>query len=364
MAQFMSRSNPVLMNPDLEKLIELQATDAEVQRLQAEIAMLPRRVTEIETKLADARAVVEKAKSAMKANDAGRRKLEGEIQAQQQKISKYRDQSLEVKTNEQYKALLQEIKFAEDQIRACEDRILEGMIGTEDLEKKLKAAEAELKAETAEIEREKAEARGVTAKDEAELAEWNAKRDGLRKGISPQHLAYYDRVAGVRKTALAEARDHKCSACQVMLRPQTYNEVRTNEQIIACDSCQRLLYYDPAHEPVAEQPAEQKHKHTASGSLWLYLSDSGYGAVFIFMQNTEGGSRKRYYDADTGRALDTVDVPNTDFKHAFSGELRHGHRMQFEGAPSFTDEQLAPEPLTELQRERHELHQEEPAAQS
>ena len=352
------------MNPDLERLLELQGGEREIARLNAEVTALPKRVAAIEAQLAGTKSQVEKAKAAISANLADRKKQEAKIQDEQGKISKYREQSLAVKTNDQYKALLHEIQFAEQEIRACEDRILEGMIGTEDLEKKLKAAEAELKAETAEIEREKAEARGVTAKDEAELAEWNAKRDGLRKGISPQHLAYYDRVAGVRKTALAEARDHKCSACQVMLRPQTYNEVRTNEQIIACDSCQRLLYYDPAHEPVAEQPAEQKHKHTASGSLWLYLSDSGYGAVFIFMQNTEGGSRKRYYDADTGRALDTVDVPNTDFKHAFSGELRHGHRMQFEGAPSFTDEQLAPEPLTELQRERHELHQEEPAAQS
>ena len=349
------------MNPDLEKLIELERVEREIARLTAEVAALPRRVAAIEAQLADTKGQVEKAKAAIAANLADRKKQEQKIQDEQQKISKYRDQSLSVKTNEQYKALLQEIQFAEKEIRSFEDRILEGMIGNEDLEKRVKAAEAELKAETAEIEKEKAEARAVTAKDEAELKEWNAQRDQLRAGITPQHLAYYDRVAAVRKSALAEARDHKCSACQVMLRPQTYNEVRTNSEIMACDSCQRILYYDPAHEP-APVADDGKHKKIHAGSAWLYLSDSGYGAVFIFMQNAEDHCRKRYFDADTGRALDRVEVAHTDYKHAFAGELRVGRRMNYEPAPSFEDEQLAPEALAELQREVAEIQQAEAPA--
>ncbi len=351
------------MNPDLERLIELQRVEREIARLAAEIADLPQRVAAIEAQLADTKGQVEKAKAAISANLADRKKQEQRIQDEQQKISKYRDQSLSVKTNEQYRALLQEIQFAENEIRACEDRILEGMVGNEELEKKLKAAEAELKAETAEIEKEKTEARALTAKDEAELASWTAQRNTLRAGISAAHLAYYDRVAAVRKNALAEARDHKCSACQVMLRPQTYNEVRTNREIIACDSCQRILYYDPAHEP-APAAQDSKPKKIPAGSAWIYLSDSGYGAVFVFMQNAEDRSRKRYFDADTGRALDRVEAPNLDYKHAFAGELRAGRRMNYEATPSFEDEQLAPEALAELQREVAEIHQAEaPATQ-
>ncbi len=349
------------MNPDLEKLIELERVEREIARLSAEVASLPKRVAAIEAQLADTKSQVDKAKAAITANLADRKKQEQKIQDEQQKISKYRDQSLSVKTNEQYKALLQEIQFAESAIRACEDRILEGMIGNEELEKKLKAAEAELKVETAEIEKEKAEARAVTAKDEAELKDWAAQRDQLRAAITPTHVAYYDRVAAVRKNALAEARDHKCSACQVMLRPQTYNEVRTNSEIMACDSCQRILYYDPAHEP-APAAEDGKARKIHAGSAWLYLSDSGYGAVFIFMQNADDPCRKRYFDADTGRALDRVEIANTDYKHAFAGELRAGRRMNYEAAPNFEDEQLAPEALAELQREVAEIHQTEAPA--
>ena len=351
------------MNPDLEKLIELQGVEREIARLTAEVAALPGRVAAIEAQLADTRAQVEKAKAAIAANLNDRRRQEQKIQDEQQKISKYRDQSLAVKTNEQYKALLQEIQFAENEIRGCEDRILEGMVGNEDLEKKQKASEAELKAEMAEIEKEKAEARAVTAKDEAELAQWNAKRDTLRQAIAPDHVAYYDRVLAVRKSALAEARDHKCSACQVMLRPQTYNEVRSNEHIIACDSCQRILYYDASHEAVPTA-ADDKPRKIVPGSAWFYLSDSGYGAVFVFMQSADGICRKRYFDADTGRALDTVQVPNADYKHAFAAELRAGRRMNYEVASSFEEDHLAPEALAELQRQVNEMQQAEaPAAQ-
>jgi len=240
------------MNADLEKLIALERTDREIARLNSEIASLPRKVAAIEAKLNDSKQHLDAARNTIKQGDAQKRKLEAEIQSQQQKISKYRDQSLEVKTNDQYKALMHEIGFAEQGIRAAEDKILELMVEAETQEKLAKQAEAELKEETAEIEREKAAARAITAEDEKQLATWQAQRNDLRTGIADEHLRHYDRVFKLRGYALAEARDHKCGACQVMLRPQTWNDLRSGDTVITCDSCQRLLWYDPSKEP---QPA-------------------------------------------------------------------------------------------------------------
>src|SRR3984957_16823816 len=144
------------MSPEIEHLISLQRTDREIQRLQAEIAELPRRVTVIEEKLAGTKAGLEKARATVKADEAARRKYETAITDLRQKISKYRDQSLEVKTNDQYKALMHEIQFAEQEIRANEDKILELMVNAELREKDVKIAEADLKAQMTEIEREKA----------------------------------------------------------------------------------------------------------------------------------------------------------------------------------------------------------------
>jgi hypothetical protein len=161
------------MHPDLERLIELQAVDTTITRLHAEVAALPKKMAAIETKLNASKAQVEKVKAAMQAGDKAKRGFEGDIQAQQQKISKYKDQSLNVKTNPEYKALLQEIQFAEEAIRGFEDKILEVMMAADMQKEDLKRAENELKSETAEIEREKEQARQITAKDEAELKQEN-----------------------------------------------------------------------------------------------------------------------------------------------------------------------------------------------
>jgi predicted nucleic acid-binding Zn-ribbon protein len=246
------------MNADLEKLIELEKIDREASRLTDEVAGLPKRVAAIEEKLAEHKAAVEKAKAQIKSNEANRRQSEADIKGFQEKIAKYRSQSSSVKTNEEYRALMHEVEFAEKQISGCEDKILELMMALESEDKALKVAEAELKTEAADVEKEKAEARVRTAEDEKLLAGLKEKRAELRTGVNDSTLQHYDRVMRQRKSAIAEARDQKCLACFVMLRPQTWQEIRTNEQIVTCNSCGRILYYDPAHEPAAPEPPPKK----------------------------------------------------------------------------------------------------------
>jgi uncharacterized protein len=320
------------MLPDIENLLQLQEADREIRRLNEEIAALPRRVTVIEAKLADTKAELEKAKAAIKADEVARRKYETAIQDLQGKISKYRDQSLEVKTNEQYRALLHEIQFAEQEIRSNEDKILELMVNAEAREKQVKAAEAELKAETAEIEKEKADARQRTAEDEKQLTEWNAKRDKLRGGFSPDLLRQYERVSKFRGTGIAEVRDQKCMGCQVMLRPQTYNEVRSADRIVYCDSCQRVLYFNPANEVAAErapQPPRRRPRPKADApQAWFYRPDYGHeGEVFLVFTNANDGSSRRIYDLHTGRQIGDTLIREGEYHLAFPEDLPSAIRL-------------------------------------
>lgn len=248
------------MNADLERLIELEKIDREAIRLTEEVAGLPKRVSVIEEKLAEHKAAVEESKARIKGNEVNRRQLEAAIKGSQEKIIKYRGQSSSVKTNDEYRALMHEVEFAEKQIAGCEDSILELMIGLENEEKALKIAEAELKTESADVEKEKVQARVRTAEDERLLAELKEKRGQLSAGVNESALAHYDRVMGRRKSALAEARDQKCMACFVMVRPQTWQDIRANEQIITCNTCGRILYFDPASEAAAPEPAKKKTK--------------------------------------------------------------------------------------------------------
>src|SRR5512143_1264669 len=106
------------MHSDLAKLMDLQQVEGEIARLSAEIASLPKRFQVIEAKLNSAKDRVEKAKAAIKADEMAKRKYESEISGQHEKIRKFREQSSSVKTNDQYKALMNEVSFAEQEIRS------------------------------------------------------------------------------------------------------------------------------------------------------------------------------------------------------------------------------------------------------
>jgi len=320
------------MLPDIENLLKLQDTDKEIRRLQDEIAEFPKRVAVIEQKLAGTRAKLEKAQAAIKADEAARRKHDTAISDLRGKISKYRDQSLDVKTNEQYKALLHEIQFAEKEIAATEDKILELMVNADARDKEVKAAQAELKAEMAEIEKEKEQARQRTAEDEKLLAEWRAKRDQLRTGVGEDLLRQYERVSKFRGSGISEVRNQKCMACQVMLRPQTYNEIRSGQQIVFCDSCQRVLYFNPADELVDQKPtlhrARRHHPKIDAPQAWYYRSEFGdAGEVYICLTNSGGRASRRVYEIHTGRLIGDILIREGDYRHAFPEDITGAIRL-------------------------------------
>ena len=321
------------MLPDIENLLHLQEADKEIARLQQEIAELPKRVAAIEQKLAGTKAQLEKAQNAAKADEGARRKHESTISDLRGKISKYRDQSLDVKTNEQYKALLHEIQFAEKEIVATEDKILELMLNADTREKEVKAAQAELKAETAEIEKEKADARQRTAEDEKLLAEWRGKRYQMRAGVDADLLRHYERVSKFRGTGISEVLEQKCTACQVMLRPQTYNEVRTGDHTVVCESCQRILYFNPAHEIKAVEKSEVKrprrhHPKLDAAQAWYYRAEYGdAGEVLIGLTNSGGQASRRVYDMHTGRLIGDILIREGDYRHAFPEDITGAIRL-------------------------------------
>jgi uncharacterized protein len=251
------------MNSDIQKLIELQQVDSRMAAVRAEVAALPKEVAQIEAKLAGSKAAVEKAQTAIKADEATRRKHESDIKDQQEKISKYRDQSLKVKTNQEYKALMSEIEHAEAEIQKSEDKILEIMVTADARKETLKQAEAALKADTAENEKEKEHARRQTAEDEKQLAELDAQRKKLRSGVSEEPLTHYDRVLKLRGSSLSPVyEDESCSVCHVRLRPQVFQDVMNSEQFVTCFYCNRILYFVPP--PPKEDEAAKSDKAPAA----------------------------------------------------------------------------------------------------
>src|ERR1700759_2478956 len=99
------------MLSDLKLVIRLQDIDHRLEGLTREIAALPKHIAEIEKKLVSHERKLDADRAALLANQKERKKCEGDVQMQDQKISKLKDQMLQVKNNEQYKAFQNEIEF-------------------------------------------------------------------------------------------------------------------------------------------------------------------------------------------------------------------------------------------------------------
>src|SRR5260221_12463770 len=97
------------MLPDRKQVMRLQEIDKRIVDFARETAALPKHVAEIERKLIAHQRKLEADRAALLANQKERKKVDGDIQIQAQKISKLKHQLTDAKTNEQVRAFHNEI---------------------------------------------------------------------------------------------------------------------------------------------------------------------------------------------------------------------------------------------------------------
>jgi predicted nucleic acid-binding Zn-ribbon protein len=234
------------MLPDISHAIRLQILDDRSAVLAKEIAALPKHIAEIEKKLESGQRRLEHDRAALAGNQKERKRLEGEIQTSEQKISKLKTQMMDAKTNDQYRAFQHEIDFCGQEIRKHEDRILELMTESEPLEKAVKAAEATLATEKKEVDAEKAKARERTAVDQKEIDGLLAERKQILSEMTPRIASEYERIRkGRGGVAIAEVVQGRCAKCNMQVRPQFLQELKRGDSVMVCESCKRMLYWNP-----------------------------------------------------------------------------------------------------------------------
>ena len=243
------------MSPDLEHLIELQNLETAIEESRRRIAAHPQRVADADARLAHAKEAVEGTRQHLKACQEARREQEKEAAVYQSRLSKFKDQLSAVKTNKEYQAMQHEIETAQKELGAVEERVLERMMESDALTAEVKKAEQSLATQQKDVDAEKKTLAEELTTVEAALKEATAKRASRVASLPPHLVALFEQVSRVRKgLAITTAtRDGLCSACHVRLRPQVFQEIRRNDQIIQCASCNRILYYIPP--PATAEPA-------------------------------------------------------------------------------------------------------------
>jgi hypothetical protein len=234
------------VEPHLRSLVRYQQLNLEIAALDARLSALPGELAALDRKEQDAASAIQAARHRHDESLKERRSFERDLKDLEQKIDKYNDQSREVKTNEQYRAIMSEIQTVKAHIGEVEEKILLSMEEADSLERKIGEAEKEVAARKKEIA---AACKTLTDEKErvlARRADLEADRTTVASAIPHDLMEAFGRVARRRgDIVMAAVREERCTACNVRLRPALVAEVRKSEALIACESCHRLLYIFP-----------------------------------------------------------------------------------------------------------------------
>ncbi len=236
----------------LEELIELQRLDQAVARLDGQARQIPLQIAALEADLARARGAWDQAKAAAAALAKERRERERELEEEAGNQRKKQGRLFEIKTNQEYSAVLKEIELVKEKVSGLETRILELMDEQEQAAKRLAEAEAAYRGAEAVHRREREAREKELARLQAQLVELQKARKRTAGKVDRELYQTYARIMKIRDgTAVVPVRDGSCAGCFVALPPQICNEVRHNDRRITCPHCERILY-----SPAAGAPAE------------------------------------------------------------------------------------------------------------
>lgn len=230
----------------IEQLLVLQAADQDIRQMRKEMDDIPLRKAQIESRLgahqeglAQAEHQLLEAKSAVK-------HLEAEIETARGQIQKYRDQQLQIKSNDGYKALEKEIATTQSNIRKLEDRELEAMEAVELAKAEVQVRQDSLGKEQVRVDEEVKTFLGRSEDIGRELAAKEEERKALAADIDPAWVSRYERIfAKQHDAAIALVEHGTCGCCHMKLAPSQVVDARKADTLTSCAFCGRMLYMAP-----------------------------------------------------------------------------------------------------------------------
>lgn len=227
----------------LEQLVQLQELDLAITKADEAVRAIPGQIQALEGRLKGSKGALDRAYASAESLQKLRRAKERELEELTYNLKKRQARLFEVKTNEEYSAVLKEIEVHKQKISVIEEEILLLFDRIEETAKAVKASEAEFRLQEEELKRAKEAKEAELQELTRELAALRGARLAKAKEIQASFLQTYIRLLKSRGVAVVPVKDGSCTGCHVALRPQFYNEVRRNDRLYTCENCQRILYY-------------------------------------------------------------------------------------------------------------------------
>jgi predicted nucleic acid-binding Zn-ribbon protein len=238
----------------IEKLLVLQDRDRKIHRVQAELAHISPERDGLRAKAAATQTQLDVAKNRVKQIESERKRLEIDVESKKEQISKYANQQLQTRKNEEYRALAQEIEHCKAEITKIEDHEIELMEQAESAQKEVLRAMADASAAKKLVESEVTQLDQREGNLKNELTEFQKGREDLATAVDEMSRSRYDRLMKSKGDNVIVGINHGvCGGCHMKLTAQILVNCKSQKEIVPCANCGRILYYTRDMELVAAE---------------------------------------------------------------------------------------------------------------
>ena len=245
------------MLTELSRLIDVQEIDKVIMEVTQGLERLPEELRALEAGLEELKAAQAALLQELEDLKAQHRDTEMEMAEMEEGIKTSRQRLMEIKSNIEYKAMLKEIAFKEDQRDQRETRILEFMDHMETQNRLIADQNRQIEEQDAVLAQQRQAVAAQMTELQQELAELEEKRKKLRKAVPAALLKRYEFIRQRRNgTAIAPVHEGVCLGCHMNILPQQFIDLQKGLEILQCPHCQRILYW--VDEVGAEAAAKQQ----------------------------------------------------------------------------------------------------------
>lgn len=245
------------MNPQIAALHRLQKQDRRLTNLERSLASIPVRIEELDGDLARLEKMLDAERSKFEETRSFQVSQENQLSAEEELIRQSKSRLNQVTTTRELAATQRELDSTRRMASKRSQEIKNLLEGVAEAENRIAAMEEELSKLRSQAEAEKQRLNDSRATLGSQIEKLRAGRGALTTEIDPDTLRTYDRIrkrwGGI---AFMPSNRERCSGCKMMIPHQIYVRLVRGDEILGCEHCGRLLYWDGhfPEDPTADEP--------------------------------------------------------------------------------------------------------------
>lgn len=237
------------MKEEIQNLMNLQAIDLDVRKIEAEMAKGYGALDTIrETIEADKMAIIEYQEQ-LELSGKRSRELETLIEDEQERVKDRQTKLMNIQTNREYQSILKEIEDTKVSNKQREDELMLLTEQSEAIQAKIEALQKACDDNEQALSEETKKVEKATAKLEADKLKFQSTREARARKVDKKHLKRYemlrDRRNGLAVTGVTKG---VCLGCNMNIPPQMFNQLLRENEILSCPTCNRMMFHLPAEE--------------------------------------------------------------------------------------------------------------------